>query len=126
MARPLWFVLPIEVKIDPAKGEIFGEPEQDIPIEIDPNNLVPQRRGLAQPRPRNAAIGCFIGSSDKREFDRAFYSEEAAQTYAREQATLRPKTPFGVFSCIGIYETTTPSVIEKEFNTDGELRVKGK
>lgn len=54
----------------------------------------------------------------------AFNGLEAAQRYAVDQAQLNPKTLFGVFECIQVFETTKPSVLEKKYNDAGELVVR--
>jgi len=38
-------------------------------------------------------------------------------------AIQKPLTPFGVFSISHIRETAVPSVISKQFNSEGELVV---
>lgn len=135
--KPLWFVLSLDVKPDPRKGAIFG---QQVDVAADqafaapPNvpNQEPQ-----QPLPRGGrfqlnrnrdvpAVGVYINGLSVKDLDRVFYSHEAASSFAKEQAELHPKCPYGVFLCGEIYETTTPTVLEKEFNEVGELRMKEK
>jgi len=67
--------------------------------------------------------GYYLQSLDRKDMDMAFSTEQAAERYAKEQAELQPKTLFGVFSCVKVFETTTPSVIEKQYNDAGELLV---
>lgn len=68
--------------------------------------------------------GFYLSSESKKSFQKGFTTEEMAVAEAEKQAELFPKTPFGVFACIKIFETTTPKIIEKTFNEAGELRVK--
>ncbi len=107
MPRKLWFVVPVELDMDAGKGEIYP----------DGGGI----GGLAAEGP----AGYFLANTAKKSFDRVFYSQHAAEDYARSQAETSPKTQFGVFECGNIFETTTPTIIIKEFNDAGELRVKG-
>ncbi len=51
----------------------------------------------------------------------AFTTEEAAKTYATEQAGKNPKVMYGVFGCTSVFETTEPVVVVKQYNDSGEL-----
>ena len=48
-------------------------------------------------------------------------NEESAVAYAKELAAKNPKVLYGVFTCVRVFETTEPNVIEKSFNDSGEL-----
>lgn len=70
--------------------------------------------------------GFHIHREDKKDMEVVFTTEDAAETYAKEQAALHPKQLYGVFSCEKVFETTAPSVIEKKYNNAGELLVVSK
>lgn len=53
-----------------------------------------------------------------------FTTQEAANRHAEDLASKSPKTLFGVFGVGNVYETTTPVVITKSYNADGELVTK--
>lgn len=50
-----------------------------------------------------------------------YTDREVAIRVARELATKHPTQQYGLFSCEEIFETTTPKVMVKHFNADGEL-----
>lgn len=139
----LWFVLPLDMHEDDNRPRI--NPQQEIQQDIEAPPLRQGRRELGRPgaieafmvnqiagapqpignQQRNNGYGFHLTSASRKELDIVFTSAEMAEAHAKERAEREPKRPFGVFSCQAIYETTTPTVIEKEFNNAGELRVKG-
>lgn len=132
-AKQFWLVLPLTLKIDPNKGEIFP-PNEGFAQEEGPqrDRAARFRNDLLQPPPAparpqgNGPVGFYILAGDRKHLDAAFYTHEAAMNHATDLASLSPKTPFGVFQCVGIFETAQPTILEKEFNAEGELRLKGK
>lgn len=132
--RRLWFVLPLDLVQDQNRGE-FG-PEVDMGIQEAPQ---PRNRGLGRnvqvnlgevPEPVGnqppVGSGFYLDAVSRKQFEKAYTTEDFAITSAKERAEKEPRRPFGVFSCVGVYETTVPTVIEKEFNENGELRLVGK
>lgn len=88
-------------------GALFGE------VGIDADTLhMPTGDG---------GHGFVILREDTKDMGNCFTSEASAERYAKQQAELNPKTLFGVFGCLKVFETTKPSVIEKMYNTSGEL-----
>ena len=85
----------------------------------DPEQPAPQ-----PPNDGDGGYGYTILRTSRADMNVAFTTPEAAERYANEQAQLNPKTLFGVFTCIKVFETTTPSVIEKVYNDAGELVLK--
>lgn len=131
-AKQFWLVLPLTLKIDPNKGEIFPPNEGFAQEERPQRGRIGMAVDLLQPPPApampqgNGPLGFYILAADRKHLDAAFYTHEAAKNHAENLASLSPKTPFGVFQCVGIFETAQPTILEKEFNTEGELRLKGK
>jgi hypothetical protein len=116
--RQFWLVVPLDIKEDGTKiGATVGG-LQDFAQEVDG---LGRRRPAAQPALPAEGYGFGIGSSDLKRMKQAFTTKAAADAFAKNQAELQPKTLFGVFGCLGTYETTTPTVIQKQFNEDGEL-----
>jgi len=136
--KRLWFVLPLDIQQDPLVAA-FG-PEVDGPIEpeaqparnraprIVDNELAVLARGAVRPAapaaPMRRGYGFQVSSVSKKEFSKAYTSEEFAIEQARERASKEPKRPFGVFSCVRVFETMEAPIIDKEFNDAGELRIK--
>jgi hypothetical protein len=116
--RRFWLVAPLDIKEDTTQGRVGNNIA--FPEEVRPARIA---RGEAQLEAQavNTGYGFKIQSADIKRMNTAFTSEDAAQTYAREQAEKNPKVLFGVFGCSGTYETTTPTIIKKSFNEDGEL-----
>jgi hypothetical protein len=100
-----------------ARGRPFGGIEE-AQLQIGPRNDAPEQAPLPDP-----GYGFVIQREDRKDMDTAFTTREAAEAYAKHQAECFPKTLFGVFSCDVVFETTTPSVIEKKYNDAGELLV---
>jgi hypothetical protein len=67
--------------------------------------------------------GFYIHRDDLKDMNAVFTTELAAENYAKEQAEKNPKTLYGVFGCVKVFETTTPTIIEKTYNDAGELLV---
>jgi len=133
--RRVWFVLPLDLAMDHNKGE-FG-PELELEVQEAPmprnnrgrglgigNALEPEPVALAPQPPEGR--GFYLDANSKKQFDKAYTTQEFAEAQARLRAEKEPKRPFGVFSCVSVFETTVPTVIEKEFNENGELRLVGK
>lgn len=140
--RQFWIVSKLAVTADPNKSTIqFGDPEvaaqavAPAPRRANPNRLVFNQDmanalgdGAPQPPQPVQAIdgyGYYITSKDAKELDKVFTTENAAIKYAQQRAEETPTVTFGVFGCLRVYETTTPSLIEKSFTADGELRLVG-
>lgn len=119
--RRFWLVAPLDIKEDSNQARIQGGGGlQDFAIEANPRHRA--GRGLEVEAPAvNAGYGFKIQSADIKRMNTAFTSEEAANLYAKDQAEKNPKVLYGVFNCAGTYETTTPTIIKKSFNDDGEL-----
>jgi hypothetical protein len=126
--RPLWFVSPIQVQEDGNKSQIYlDEPvlmddgEPPAPEEARPRGANALR---AAPPPVKKATGYGFQMVRVNHITVAFTSKETAMLYAQQEAGKHPKVAYGVFDCCGVYETTTPTVIEKSFNESGELILK--
>lgn len=122
--RQFWLVAPLDVKEEPGSRIYPGNAEnvnEDVAREAD----APIRRGgagiIGAPVATKADFGFRIPGLDLKRMNYAFTSEATANSYAKDQAEKNPKVLFGVFPCGGTFETTTPTVIQKSFNEDGEL-----
>ena len=71
--------------------------------------------------PVGTEYGYIMSADTKREVEVAFTNRDLAFEYAADQASKKPGVQYGVFECVGVLETTTPTVIHKKFNTGGEL-----
>lgn len=90
---------------------------------VDNNQIGPAAAAEPEPAAGDPSYGFEIHREDRNP-NIAFNGLEAAQRYAVDQAQLNPKTLFGVFECIQVFETTKPSVLEKKYNDAGELVVR--
>lgn len=127
-----FYVFKIGKKEDTSKGrKTWGEgggraqparPVRARDFELRRNNEVDEAAPLVEAA-EDIGYGYYLQRADCKDMDMAFSTEEAAIRYAREQAELYPKTLFGVFSCGKVFETTTPTIIEKQYNDAGELLV---
>jgi hypothetical protein len=137
-----WMVIRLGRPEDTTKPHLMmtGEPQvvEDFAVQDAPRartrNEQPRAEGElrgfaaglqqpAQPQRRRAGYGYHVKQADRDDKSGQIVhtSEEAAQAYAKELAARFPKVLFGVFSCVRVYETTEPQVIEKSFNDGGEL-----
>jgi len=115
--RQLWFVFPLDLKGDsnsPLFAQANGEFAQEVRVDgrgrlVPPRDLEPIEYGFK------------IASNHREDMMKAFTSYKSAQLYVKETAEKHPKTMYGIYSCIGVYETTVPTIIEKKFNDAGEL-----
>jgi hypothetical protein len=88
------------------------------------NNWIQQAGNAArQPKQKKAGYGYFVrpGDRDDKSGQVAHTSKDAAVGYAQELAAKNPKVMYGVFECIRVFETTTPTIISKSFNDGDEL-----
>lgn len=116
-----WYVFNLEVQSDPNAvifAQVQGEPvAQAAParnnrgLRLDVNGV----DGVA------GGYGFKIHGTTHRNMNLAFTSKQAARTYAKEQAEKNPKTMYGIYECCEVFETTTPTIIEKKFNDANEL-----
>lgn len=116
--KQLFFVSPLAVDKDPNKV-LTVEPFED---EDAPQEMVRQddlQVRPAQVRKQNSSGGFYIKSNHHIKL--AFLDASSAKKYAASEAEKTPTIAYGVFACIGVYETVTPQVIEKKFNEKGEL-----
>lgn len=51
----------------------------------------------------------------------SFDTEENAVAYAKKQAVLNPSVQYAVYGISRIFETTTPTVIEKQLDSRGQV-----
>jgi len=136
--KQFWFVCKLAVTADPNKSVINFEPAQAEVARVAPRirnrNEIPVPQGfanLADPPPPEqpqvaepgAGYGYYLQAADAKELNKVFTTEEAAIKFAQQCAEEKPTTTFGVFGCLRVYETTVPSLIEKAFTADGELRL---
>lgn len=120
--RPLWFVSPVIVDEDQNKPQLFPERGQ-VEVNIDDEAPQPARARNAQPpAPATVGYGFTMGRNQKVEI--AFTTKAAAIEYAKQQASKTPTIAYGVYGCVDVFETTAPTVIEKQFNDGGELVLK--
>lgn len=124
--RPLWFVSPLVLDEDQTKTRIT--PEAFNARDQDEQPAAPARRRdqlEVAHRPENTS-GYGFGLLRADIVKEAFTSAEAAEEVAKERASKQPKTAFGVFACVEVFETTQPEIIEKRFNSAGELTLVSK
>lgn len=122
--KELWFVIPLDLKPDQTKPTIGSGRNLDfaMPQDAAPQRARARREGEPVVEPvAQAGYGYPITAKDQKLITHAFTSKKAAEDHAIELASKQPKTMFGVFGCLGTYETTTPTVVKKQFNPDGEL-----
>lgn len=126
---PLWFVSQLGIAEDGNKPR--PELNQPLRMQADDGAIQP-----AQPRNRARVPGgnAFELAAEGQQSNGygfhmqrtnvitlAFTTEEAAKEYAKTQAAKNPQTTYGIFGCVGVVETTVPTLIEKQFNASGEL-----
>lgn len=140
-----WLVIPIDMKYDNRAGPInflepanVAQPAEAAPEEAQGDWAEPQARrdargllnelqrvGRAQRDAQGRAVGTRYGFKLDREtqkqIDNCFETPELAEKYAVELASQHPGKQYGVFSCVRVFETTTPQVITKKFTDAGEL-----
>jgi CubicO group peptidase (beta-lactamase class C family) len=133
-----WYVFKLGKRQDPSGRRVGqGQGEQDAPrVGGFARPVQPRRRErdivaeILEDDNEQAAVdpgfGFTILREDRKDMDLVFTSNAAAEAYAKEQAEKNPKTLFGVFSCTKVFETTTPTIIEKTYNDAGELLVVNK
>jgi hypothetical protein len=122
--RPLWFVSPVIVDEDQNKPQIFPERGQ---AEIGEDDVAPQparARNAQPPQPQPATVGYGFTMGRTQKVEIAFTTKNAAIEYAKQQASKTPTIAYGVYGCVDVFETTAPTVIEKQFNEGGELVLK--
>ena len=122
-----WYVFGLDVTSDP-NGAIFaqvaGEQMEAQPAPARRNN---RDQGFARiegeaPRLGNdGGYGFKVSQQVHRTMNQVFTSKASAQLYAKEQAEKNPKTMYGIYECIQVFETTTPTIIEKKWTDNGEL-----
>jgi hypothetical protein len=121
-----WYVFRIGMKQDVNKPTI-GQPQlaaQRAPRRDGRRDALPlEEEAPPVALEGNDGYGYHLSAADTKDMHLVFTSQNAAEKYAIEQASLKPKTLFGVFSCVKVFETTTPSVVEKTYNDAGELLV---
>lgn len=145
--KQFWFVCKLAVTADPNKPAINFEPAQAevarpaparnrlrMPDQVAPGGFAavdmnqleraqpPEQPQIGEPE---AGYGYYLQSADAKELNKVFTTEGAAIKFAQQCAEEKPTTTFGVFGCLRVYETTVPSLIEKAFTVDGELRLIG-
>lgn len=82
---------------------------------------------LLEPVKRGLPPGSFVFSEAKflSVVHTFFHDESQARNYAVHLAKENPRVPFSVLTLGEIYETGEPTVIQKEFDTNQQLIVKG-
>lgn len=122
--RALWFVIPMDLAEDGNKARIVAGNNQQGFGGFDVAQPVRPRRDAAPqvaPEPATIGYGFALTAKDTKGITHAFTTEQSARDYAQELASKAPKTLYGVFGCMGTYETAVAPVIQKKFNEDGEL-----
>lgn len=114
--RQFWLVAPLDIKEDGPVGRIQGNDLGFAQDAARPRRAAPEEIQVAPP-----GYGFKIASADIKRMQMGFTTEQAAKDYAKNEAEKNPKVLFGVFGCNTTYETTTPTIIQKSFNQDGEL-----
>lgn len=116
LPRPRWNAdLDLLQAVQPAPRA--GGRQQVRPRDVDQAEQQPQVQ-VADP-----GFGFFVkpGDRDDKSGTIVFTTAEAAEGYAKEQASLHPKVLYGVFSCDKVFETTEPQIVVKSYNDGGEL-----
>ena len=118
-ANPREFVLPLQ----PAAERFVGR-EQNV------NRNRPARAANPNPardqygNPPGTEYGFKMSRETRAEICTAFTSRVLAGEHAQELAAKSPGKQYGVFECVDVFETTTPTVIKKFWTDKGELAVK--
>lgn len=125
---PLWFVSQLGIAEDGNKPR--PELNQPLRMQADDGGAQPAQPRAARGR-LQAEFGAEAGVNQTNGYGfhmqrtnvitLAFTTEEAAKEYAKTQAAKNPQTTYGIFGCVGVVETTVPTLIEKQFNASGEL-----
>lgn len=118
-----WIVAPLDLKGNAKFWYGNPIPEEDRVQEAAPRAA--RRNALDEEVQigNDGGFGQGLETKEAREV-MIFTSENKANEYAEDLAGKRPKELFGVFSCVQVFETTTPQVIRKQFNDSGELKIK--
>lgn len=146
-----WFVFPIDVERDakaphvmtvfpdgaggaPAEANAGQEAEPNIeaflqqPAFVEPARGGARGRGLRAARetdnfgnPIGTEYGFKLSSNTRKHMDVGFTSRDVAIAYAEKLASEKPGTQYGVFECIGVFESTANPVVRKTFTASGEL-----
>lgn len=146
-----WMVIPIDLKYDQRAGplmvqEALQADRQPEPVEQDARDdparlnlediLAREPRNRFQPapaqrnrrgnqddqgRPVGTRYGWKLDRESQKQIDNCFEIPELAEKYAAELASQHPGKQYGIFTCIRVFETTTPQVITKKFTEAGEL-----
>lgn len=115
--KQLFFVSPLQVDKDPNKILTVDRfDDEDAPQEMPRQD---DFRGIPAQLKINSSGGFYIKSNHHIKL--AFLDAASAKKYAASEAEKTPTIAYGVFACIGVYETVAPTVIEKRFNEKGEL-----
>lgn len=123
--RPLWFVSPVIVDEDQNRPQVFPERGQGVVLNDEDIEAPQPARARNQPPAQPAATtgyGFTMARTNKVEM--AFTTKGAAVEYAKQQASKTPTVAYGVYGCVDVFETTAPTVIEKQFTEGGELVLK--
>jgi len=118
-----WYVFSLDVLTDP-NAPIFAQVNDEVPVQpVAANPLRRNRNFDFEPVVLQPAgdYGFKIAAATYRNMNQAFTSRKAAQLWAKEQAEKNPKVMYGIYECVQVFETTTPTIIEKKFNDAGEL-----
>jgi hypothetical protein len=102
----------------PERGAVVLNPDD---IEEVPQ---PARARNQPPQPVQNAHGYGFTMARAHEVKIAFTTRNAAIEYAKQQASKTPTIAYGVYGCVDVFETTAPTVIEKQFTDGGELVLK--
>ena len=152
--KQYWLVVPINITIDDRAGIIATRfPDNVIPagapaaVEEEFNQANPRefvlplqarQRDRNQParaanpgpardqygNPPGTEYGFKMSRETRAEICTAFTSRVLAGEHAQELAAKSPGKQYGVFECVDVFETTTPTVIKKFWTDKGELAVK--
>lgn len=70
-------------------------------------------------RPRDPTVVGTLSSRQKPTY--VYFEEDAARAAAEEWAISHPQEPVYIFESVGAIETGTPVIMNKRFNSSGEL-----
>lgn len=117
-----------------AQGQEFAFNEAPRPVRNRLNNRIeelaqaaqqPLRQGRGNRDPRGHPVGTQYGFKLDREtqkqIDNCFETPALAEQHAVKLASENPGKQYGIFTCVRVFETTTPQVITKKFTKNGEL-----
>lgn len=124
--RRFWVVAPMDLISDEQARNMGLIPNQNrvgVPqraprraIALD-NDLMEQQEA-AQPQDMPHIV---LELDRKASINQICGTEAGAHLQAKAMAEKTPTRPYGVFSCVGIYETKEPEVIRKKFNDSNEI-----